>query len=70
MKAALPKPCPMCGGVAALQEWRPSEPDIGPNFPRYVVVCQQCGTCGPISEASFNHGKEEAVIKWNRRVTP
>jgi len=58
--------CPFCGGDAAVLAWRDPNPDIGPSFPYYHVVCGGCGASSPMSTGCFRGGQEEAITAWNR----
>lgn len=54
------KPCPFCGGEAAIREY-------SNGFNIWFRV--RCDSCGVAQDGIRNgYGKEQAVEAWNRRV--
>jgi Lar family restriction alleviation protein len=57
VNAIILKPCPFCGGEAAIEQ-------IGDRRQSAIVVCQDCG-CRRESGAE---GEAQTAESWNRRV--
>jgi len=54
------KPCPFCGGKAALE-------DYGLNGNFKIVKCLECGARTTLFLKNLNLG-EDAIEAWNRRA--
>jgi Lar family restriction alleviation protein len=55
------KPCPFCGGAAAMDNTYPAHPDRG----AWYVRCVKCG----ISTLGTPYGLKANVVRaWNRRA--
>ena len=68
------KPCPFCGGNAAIEKTRPLDKDAREGFYAYCTKCE-CelgkGTYGYDCEEHGYYEKEEAAsIMWNKRYEP
>ncbi len=67
--AALPEktpsliPCPFCGSDKLRVSRLYQEPEVGMQFDRFAVVCDDCGMHGPAK--GLNNGK--AIALWNTR---
>jgi Lar family restriction alleviation protein len=69
MKEIELKPCPFCGGEAALMK-RTECAGHGCYIPQVFVACKNCGAKGGKADAYFDDGDLEsiAVERWNRRA--
>jgi DnaJ-class molecular chaperone len=73
------KPCPFCGGVAAIHKAKITQTRFHNPFPtHYKVVCTKCGGSGTMVEVDpecidntwWQRQAEKAAINaWNNRVT-
>ena len=59
------KPCPFCGGVPRLREYRTFDEQIHGVVTRYYVQCEACG----IEVPALGYGSgNKATEAWNRRA--
>lgn len=60
------KPCPFCGGEAALDSTK------GPTRELYeAVICSECGASGPCSDVrSMQDDEAHPIDAWNARPAP
>jgi Lar family restriction alleviation protein len=56
------KPCPFCGGEAALKEMAPY-PNQAPD--RWFVTCEACDV---LPDSAWDEPKAEAIAAWNTRA--
>ena len=54
------KPCPYCSGEGQAH----SDGDTMTSF----VMCDACGSCGPVIQGIDKAAREKAIVKWNERA--
>jgi len=55
------KPCPFCGGLATIEDWKYAYED------GTTIQCSVCGACISESVVTCDNWHQTVVEKWNRR---